>query len=92
MNTKPFIIFPDEMVHMKKSQLRKYGDIDIFVAQADLVQQHHHDPPPPHPTTVGRIAASTACCVRTTASLCSNWYICCCLLLLFSMNQIEAAY
>ena len=44
MNTKPTTVFRDKVLYKKKSQLRKYGDIDILVAQADLVQQHH-DPP-----------------------------------------------
>ena len=39
LNTKPFNIFRNKVVHDKKSQLRKYGDIDLVVAQADLVQQ-----------------------------------------------------
>ena len=68
MNTKLLIIFRDEVVHDEKSQLRKYGDIDLVVAQADLVQQHHHDPPQSYHTAVGRIAASTTCCVRTIYS------------------------
>ena len=61
MSTKPIIIFRARVVHDKKSQLRKYGDIDIVVAQADLVQQQHHDPPQSDRTAVGRIAASTMC-------------------------------
>ena len=76
----------------KKSRLRKYGDIDIFVAQADLVQQHHHDPPRPDHTPVGRIAVSTAGCVRTTEALCSTWYNCCCLLVFCHEKNIEATY
>ena len=74
MNTKLFIIFWDKVVHDKKSHLRKYGDIDLVVAQADFVQHHHHDPPQSDHTALGRIAASTTCCVRTTAALCSTWY------------------
>ena len=73
MNTKLLIIFRDEVVHDEKSQLRKYGDIDLVVAQADLVQQHHHDPPQSDHTAVGRIAAGTTCCVRTTEALGSTW-------------------
>ena len=44
-NTKPFIIFQYKVMHDRKTQLQKYGDIDLVVALADLVQQHHHDPP-----------------------------------------------
>ena len=80
MNNNPFVIFQDKLVQDKQFQLRKYGDIDILVAHADLVQLHHHDLPPSDHTAVGRIAASTTCCVRTTAALCSIWYNCCCLL------------
>ena len=83
MNTKPFVIFRCKVVHYKKSQLPKYGDIDLVVAQADLVQQHHHYPPQSDHTAVGRIAASTTCCLCTTSALCSTWYNCCCLLLLY---------
>ena len=68
MNTKPFNMFRNKVVHDKKSQLRKYDDIYLVVAQADLVQQHHHDPPQSYHTAVGRIAASTTCCVRTIYS------------------------
>ena len=44
MNTKPFIIFRDKVVYDKKIPATKNGDVDIFVAQADLVQHRHHDP------------------------------------------------
>ena len=70
-------------------QLRKYGDIDIFVTRAELVHQHHHDPPPSDHTAVGRIAASTTYFARTTAGLCSTWYSCYCLMLLYHMNKAE---
>ena len=67
MNTKPIIRSRDKWTKwcmIKKSQLRKYGDIDIVVAQADLVQQHHHDRPQSDHTAVGKIAASYLLCTR----------------------------
>ena len=76
----------------KKSQTRNSGHIDIFVAQADLVQEHHHDPPPSDHTAVGRIAASTASCAPTTAALFSSQYNCCCLLLFYHTEEIQASY
>ena len=53
------IIFPTRVVYDKKSQLRKYGYIDLVVAQADMVHKQHQDPPQSDYTTVVMIAAST---------------------------------